>query len=276
MERYLASLRVDVGIPERIKFTAPCLFLHGLWCGSWMWQAMIGALCQRGWECWALDLRGRPGSRPVPTVGTIQLEDYAEDVVDVARALWGPPVICGHGLGALLAVLTASVIQPRALVLLSPLLPRTWGTGIRLPFPLTSLAVVPAVLGNRPLRPPRFSVARDFLFNTLPATLQAQLHRQLQPDSGAVVRTLARGQLPFPDRPPRCPTLVVHGGADRMSFPAVVQFLVSSCQADSRQYLHHGHWLTASGMAEQLAADVHRWLIHNLGESLLMPPEDEG
>src|SRR5687768_14261209 len=103
MERRLASLRADVSAPERVKFTAPLLLVHGLWAGSWVWQGAAGALSQRGWECWALDLRGRPGSRPVDDIGKVRLGDYVEDVVAAARALWAPPVVCGHDLGAVLA-----------------------------------------------------------------------------------------------------------------------------------------------------------------------------
>ncbi len=275
MERYLAALRAEVSAPDRIKFTAPCLLLHGLWSGSWMWQAVAGALSQRGWECWALDLRGRPGSRPVTAIGTIRLEDYVADITDATQGLWAPPVIWGHGLGALLAMLTAAEVQPRALVLLAPLLPRTWGAGIRPPFPLTNLAAVPALLWNRPLHPPRSSVARDFLFNTLPSTLQTQLHRQLQPDSGAVARTLTRGQVLLSDTQPRCPILIVRGSEDRMSSPAVVQYLTSRFRADCREYPHRGYWLTVSDLAERLVADVHRWLIQSLGEPLLIPQEDD-
>jgi pimeloyl-ACP methyl ester carboxylesterase len=275
METRLAALRAQVSAPERIKFTAPCLLLHGLWSGGWMWHAVAGALARRGWECWALDLRGRPGSRPVTAVGTVRLDDYAEDVTGAARALWAPPVICGHDLGALLAVLTAAVIRPRALILLAPVLPRVRGVKVRPPLPLASLAAVPALLWGRPLRPPRPAVARDFLFNALPPALQDQLHRRLQPDSGTVARALTRGQVCLPETPPRCPVLIARGGEDRMSSPAAVRHLASRLGADSREYPQHGHWLTAGSLAEKLAADVHRWLIQSLGESLLMPHEED-
>jgi pimeloyl-ACP methyl ester carboxylesterase len=275
MEKHLTSLRADVSAPERIKFTAPLVFLHSLWSGSWMWQEVTGAMSQRGWECWALDLRGRPGSRSVATMGTIQLEEYNEDVVTAAQSLWAPPVVCGHGLGALLALLTAEHLKPRALILLAPLLPRTWDAHIHPPLPLANLSAVPALLWSRPLRPPRWTIARDFLFNTLPLALQTRLHEQLQPDSGTVARALTRGQVPAPSPNLGCPLLIVRGSEDRMSHPAAIDWLTARFQADSREYRHQGHWLTISGQASQLVADLHRWLIHRLGESLLMPQEEE-
>src|SRR5438105_3770077 len=91
MERRLASLRAEVSAPERNKFTAPLLLLHGLWSGGWVWHEAAGALSQRGWECWALDLRGRPGSRPVEHLGRVAVAGYAEDVLLAAGTLWGAP-----------------------------------------------------------------------------------------------------------------------------------------------------------------------------------------
>src|SRR5436309_3388174 len=136
MEKRLATLRAAVSTPERSKFTAPLLLVHGLWSGSWMWQEVAGTLSQRGWEVWALDLRGRPGSRPVDTLGGVRLEDYVEDVVAAAQALWAPPVVCGHDLGALLALIAAAQVTPRALLLLAPVLPRAWVADGRPPLPL--------------------------------------------------------------------------------------------------------------------------------------------
>jgi pimeloyl-ACP methyl ester carboxylesterase len=274
MERTLTSLRADVSPPERSKFTAPLLLLHGLWSGGWMWRELAGAMSQRGWECWALDLRGRPGSRPVEAMGAIRLEDYVEDVIGAAQALWAQPVVCGHDLGALLALLAATRVRLRALILLAPLLPRAWVAGSRPLLPLVRLAAVPALLWGRPLYPPRRTVADDFLFNALPPPLQAQLHARLQPDSGAVARTLTRGQVQFPDVGGQCPMLVASGSEDRMS-AAAAHWLATRLQAEYREYPGQGHWLFVGEQGARLVTDLHRWLIMTLGEALLVPAEEE-
>lgn len=275
MERRLASLRAEVSAPERNKFTAPLLLLHGLWSGSWIWQEMAGALSQRGWECWALDLRGRPSSRTVETVGRIHLADYVEDVIVAAQHLWAPPVVCGHDLGALLALLAAAQVRPRALICLAPVLPHTWVAAGRPPAPLVHLAAVPALLWGRVLHPPGLDMARDFLFTTLPPAAQAQFHTRLQPDSGTVARTLTRGHVPFATAGVSCPVLVVSGGADRMSPATTARWLVNRLSAAHRHYPELGHWLFADGQWTRLSGDLHRWLIRTLGEALLVPAEEE-
>ncbi len=275
MERRLALLRAEVSAPERNKFTAPLLLLHGLWSGSWSWQEVAGALSQRGWECWALDLRGRPESRTVETIGRIPLEDYVEDVVTAAQHLWAPPIVCGHDLGALLALLAAAQVRPCALMCLAPLLPHAWVADGRPPAPLVRLSAVPALLWGRALHPPRLAMACDFLFNTLPPAAQAQLHVRLQPDSGIVARTLTRGHVAFPTAGVPCPVLVVSGGADRMSPPTTARWLADRLLAEHRDYPEHGHWLCAGEQGMRLTGDLHRWLIRTLGETLLVPEESE-
>jgi non-heme chloroperoxidase len=275
MEKLIASLRVEVSEPERNKFTAPFLLLHGLWTGSWMWREVAGALSQRGWECWAPDLRGRPGSRTAEAIGRVSLQDYVEDVVTVARHLWAPPIVWGHDLGALLALCTAAEIKSRALICLAPLLPHSWVRDGRPPAPLVRLAAVPALLWSRPLPPPPFGMARDFLFLTLPPSVQASLHARLQPDSGMVARALTRSQVPLPTESISCPVLIVSGGADHMSSPPMVRWLTERLGAEHYHYPEHGHWPLAGERWAKLVGALHRWLITTQGEALLVPQESE-
>lgn len=275
MERRLASLRAEVSMPERVKFTAPLLFLHGLWTGGWIWQEVAWALSQRGWESWALDLRGRPGSRPVTDIGKVRLEEYVEDVIVATRHLWASPIVCGYDLGALLALLAGPHLTPRALVCLAPLCPRSWIADGRPPLPLVRLPAVPALLWSRPLPPPRRRVAFDFLFNTLSRPEQRALQPRLAPDSGTVARTLLRSHVPFPEGGVTCPVLIVNGTADRMSPASASRWLAKRLHAEHREYLDQGHWLFTRSHSSQFVTDLHRWLIVTLGEALLVPPEEE-
>jgi pimeloyl-ACP methyl ester carboxylesterase len=239
-----------------------------------MWREMSAALSLRGWECWALNLRGRPGSRPVEAVGKIRLEDYVEDVVNTAQHLWAPPIVCGHDLGGLLALLTMGRINPRAVICLAPLLPRSWNENFRPPAPLVRFGAVPALLWGRPLSPPRLSMASDFLFNGLPPEVRAQLYSRLQPDSGMVVRALTREQIPFSTVEGSCPVLVMSGGADPMSPTIALRWLAQHLHAEHRDYPGQGHWFFSGEQGKTCAADLHRWLVRALGETLLVPPDE--
>jgi pimeloyl-ACP methyl ester carboxylesterase len=175
----------------------------------------------------------------------------------------------------LLVLLTAERTQSRALVCLAPLLPRGWSSNSVPPYPFMHLSAVLAQLRGRPLAPPRHRVACEFLFNTLSSTAQAQSIARLIPDSGTVVRTLTRTSLPLPRLNGQVPTLMLHGSEDRMSAPAAVRALASRWGVAYREYPGYGHWLPATEPSSGLVADVHRWLIQTIGESLLVPAEQE-
>jgi hypothetical protein len=60
-----------------------------------------------------------------------------------------------------------------------------------------------------------------------------------------------------------------------MSSAAACQWLVAHLQADQQTYPDLGYWLYSGPSAIRLATDVHRWIIQTLGDSLLVPPEEE-
>ena len=189
-------------------------------------------------------------------------------------------------LGALLALQAAARTTrhaPRALICSAPLLPRSWIPDERPALPLVRLPALPALLRGRPLAPPRFSMAQEFLFPGFTPALQEQLHTQLRPDSGTAVRTLTRSaqdtgnELKQPKSTPQCPLFVVRGERDRMSSATACEWLVAHLQADQHTYPGLGYWLYSGPSAISLVTDVHRWIIQALGEPLLVPPEeDEG
>ena len=281
MKQHLAALSAELSVPERNKFTAPLLLIHGLWTGSWMWQNIATALSLRGWECWALDLRGRPGSQSVSDIGKIRLEDHIEDVTTAIQQLWAPPVVWGADLGALIALQAAPRLisrAPRALICSAPLLPRSWIPHQRPALPLVRLSALPALLRGRSLFPPRLSMAQEFLFPGFTPALQKQLHTQLRPDSGTAVRTLTRhveNELKQPESTLHCPLFVVRGGRDRMSSALACEWLVAHLRADRHTYPDLGYWLYSGPSAITLVTDVHRWIIQALGDPLLAPAEEE-
>ena len=289
MRQQLATLGAELSVPERNKFTAPLLLIHGLWTGSWMWQNIATALSLRGWECWALDLRGRPGGPPFGStdIGKLRFEDYVEDVITAIQQLWAPPVVWGADLGALVALQAANrfisrtpntrhrLHAPRALIFSAPLLPRSWIPYERAPLPLVRLSALPALLWGRSLAPPRFSMAQEFLFPGFTPALQQQLHTQLRSESGTAVRAVTRGTFKQPEWTRKCPIYVVRGQRDRMSSAGAGDWLVDHLQADQHTYPDLGYWLYSGASAITLSTDVHRWIIQALGEPLLVPPEEE-
>jgi len=82
---------------------APLLFVHGSGHAAWCWREhFMPYAAERGFESFAVSLRGRGASGPPPAGARAggTLESHAEDVAAVARGLVGegrrPPVVVGH------------------------------------------------------------------------------------------------------------------------------------------------------------------------------------
>lgn len=239
MERRLGPLRAEHTRGEGGKFTVPVVLVHGLWETAAAWLPFVGYLSHRGWDCFALHLRG------AETVAMLRA-----DVQDAIAELDAAPVLIGHDLGALLALDVAA--QARAVVALAPLV-----------LPPVSRAP-PAALahaGNwitrwrgRALAPPRGRWRTDY--DSSGASLPAVLVRELRARPWPVAALGAR-----------VPALVLAGAQDSVTDPAAAQALATvvgaRCEIDDG-----GHALVGPGW-EARVSRIHRWAVRELGEDLL-------
>ena len=85
----------------------PVLFVHGLWAGAWLWERWLPVAADRGLDAWAVELRGRNGSRPVPDLGRVRIDGFVRDVRDALDRI-GPAVLIGHSMGGLVAQAAAA------------------------------------------------------------------------------------------------------------------------------------------------------------------------
>ncbi len=97
----------------------PVVLLHGGGQTRHAWAGTAAALAAAGWYAVAVDLRGH-GDSDWAEDGNYDRVRYADDVIEVARALATPPVLVGASLGgiaALLATHRSPAPVARALVL---------------------------------------------------------------------------------------------------------------------------------------------------------------
>ncbi|MBS0321893.1 MAG: alpha/beta fold hydrolase [Proteobacteria bacterium] len=111
--------------PERTRGTRPpLLFVHGGYCDAWCWEHyFLPWFAARGYRASALSLRGHGKSEGHDTLFGASLDDYAADVLHVARTLGDAPVLVGHSMGA---AVVERIIQRHALpgaALLAPIPP---------------------------------------------------------------------------------------------------------------------------------------------------------
>ena len=116
------GLKLERSNPEGRCRSDPILFVHGMWGGFWYWQDCLRFFFSRGYVCFAINLRGHHGSRPVPDIGKTSLRDYVEDIYDAARSLGGP-ILMGHSREGLLVLEAAELLSPPVVVDVIPAFP---------------------------------------------------------------------------------------------------------------------------------------------------------
>lgn len=103
--------------------TDTIFMIHGMWCGSWVWENYERFFENQGYDCVTTTLRHHdmnPQDDPDPQLGTTSLLDYAEDLEREIQQLGVTPIVMGHSMGGLLAQILASRGMAKALVLLAP------------------------------------------------------------------------------------------------------------------------------------------------------------
>ncbi|MEX2369152.1 MAG: alpha/beta hydrolase [Candidatus Paceibacterota bacterium] len=95
------------------------VLIHGSWGSAKMWMTYIKQLANKGWNVYAPDLRGH-GESDGQIAGTT-MDDYVADVhTSVTDNDLKNPVVIGHSMGGLVAVMYARDHSPAAVVAIDP------------------------------------------------------------------------------------------------------------------------------------------------------------
>lgn len=255
----IGGLRVAKAEPRGPSEGPPLLFVHGMWDGSWIWHNYLGFFPARGHACYALDLRGRAGSRSVPDVGKVRFEEYVEDARAVAETLVNP-VLVGHSAGGLVVQKLAEVLDPPAVVALVPAAPRGVFALATRELVVAALRHAPEILLGRPLMPGKEEMTRLQL-NNLPLEERDRVYGLQVPESGRQTFDIAVKGFPVDASKVRCPMLVVGADRDRITPPQVTRKIAKKYGADLRAYDGFAHMLLLEPGWEQVATDVADWLV---------------
>lgn len=114
-----AQLRI--GLDAQHAAAGPALLLiAGAYHGAWCYAGWLSACRSAGIACAALDYRGHgslAGTGLAPDTG---VEAYADDVVAAAQSFAAAPLLVGHSLGGLVAMVAAMRTPLAGLVLVAP------------------------------------------------------------------------------------------------------------------------------------------------------------
>lgn len=269
MEKWIGGLLVDASPPEKPKFRPPLVLVHGLWSGSWCWHPWATHFSNLGWECWAVNFRGRFEERAPQILKQLKFQDCVEDLKRVIRAAPFPPVLLAHSLGGLIAQQAAEEERLSALVLLSSLPPGKIKMITSHALRLLRLKYSPLIFFGRPFRLEQRDLRRSWLAS-LPESQRPDILKRMVPESSHLISEFFSRSVEVDPKRIRCPVLVVGGGEDRVVPMASMREMAQWLGADLKEYLNHGHWMMGEGGGEEVVRDIHRWIVQKLGEKILL------
>ncbi len=264
MEKSGAALPIDLYSPEREKYKAPLILIHGAWSSSTCWMPWATHFANLGWECRAVNLRGRFGDNAAAELKRLSFADCVSDVRQVIRAAPFPPIILAYDLGASIALAAAAEEKLSALVLLAPLAPEAEPPRavkllrlkyrpllfLRRPFPLDKRDFRKVWLASGD----EDDAGADCLVADAPALIDAFFTRA----------DIGRGKI-------ACPLLLAAARDDRIVAAAAQKALAARLGADFREYAG-GHWLIGAAGGEEVVRDLHRWIVQKAGGEILLEP----
>jgi len=208
-------LEVITQLPESRKKRSPILFVHGFWHGAWCWEEhFLPYFAQRGYACFAPNLRGHGGSAGAERLRWTSLADYVADVVAVAESLDSPPILIGHSMGGLIVQHYLQERRAPAAVLLASVPPTgLLSTTLRflIRHPLATLKAG-LMLSVYPLVATPALYRASFLSDGVSERDLHRLHARVQDDSFRALLDMVLLDLPQPRKVRGTPMLVL--GAD--------------------------------------------------------------
>ncbi len=248
----------------------PLFFIHGMWSTPATFARLRARFEALGHATFApaLPYHDRdPALPPVPELGQLTVEDYAQYLIAEVTKLPAPPVIIGHSMGGMLAQVVAARVDHAGLVLLA--------TAATAGVPALGLSPLRSVFGviskwgwwNQPtLMSPE--AARWSVYNTVPPEVATEEIATLVWDSGRVMAemtlpTLSKtGATKVDYARLNTPALVIVGTEDRITIPSISRATARKLTGtvDYHEITGSGHWLFWGDVEARVGGMIGDWL----------------
>lgn len=180
------------------------LFVPGAYHGAWCYAHYLDYFASAGLACAALDMRGHGALPQDASFSSATVADLGEDVASALDALEGPTIVVGHSMGALPALLAASLRPVAGVVLLAPSPPGD----------LPGALALPPVPGGAPRPPPPAKEIRARFLATTPDRDVREVARRLCAESPQVLNDRYLLRVAVPAASVTAPGLCLEAGLD--------------------------------------------------------------
>lgn len=244
---------------------APIIFVHGAFCGGWVFDDFAKVFAEAGHPVTAPDLPGHGADAPRRAAAGLSMSDYARAIAACADACGDRPVLIGHSMGGLVALLAAMRARVSGVVLLAPSAP--WGvTGSTMEEAVSAVSLYAFGAYWTQAIEPDYPTFRRFSVDRFARADRHSLYGRMRPESGrALFETLNWWLDPFMTTmvdPARigAPILAIAGERDVVHPPATIRETARRLGAGFRAMPQMSHWLPGEPGADAVATACIDWL----------------
>ena len=248
-------------IVDRAGESGPCIvFIHGSSGGSWYWHPFMEYFADRGYQCYAVNLRGHGPNPRLPDLGNVTVQDYVADVRGVLDEL-GETIVVGHSMGGAIAQVIAQDAPLKAAVFAASA--PVAGVKFHKPpmnvwFALHGLKSIPAMIRKTAIKP-GYRVAAKSVFNCVEPERQRELWQYLTPESATAAVEVLKGSVEAELRDVRIPMLTVVGSEDGTTVPEMAREIAEYQGTEFLELPDHGHMFMIEPGWEQCAERIEHW-----------------
>jgi pimeloyl-ACP methyl ester carboxylesterase len=247
--------------PRRAEGRPPVLFVHGAFAGAWCWaDHFLPYFAAQGYSAHALSLRGHGASAGRDHLDWHSINDYVDDVEEVAGQLPQAPILIGHSMGGLVVQKYLERAEVPAAVLMATVPPQGL-LSASMQFAIQSPDLFREI--NAVFHGGRTSA--DALRNVLfaqPIGIDAlqRYNRLMQPESQRAIWDMALFNLPQRWRMHVPPMLVLGGELDTLIPARFAEATANYYQTGAEIFPGMGHGMMLESGWEKVAARIVAWL----------------
>lgn len=245
--------------------SAPIIMVHGAFCGGWSFEAFKTPFEAAGYICNTPDLPGHEAGARTGAVAGVSMSDYARFIVAQIEACETPPILMGHSLGGLVALMAATKTRVSAIILLAPSAP--WGVASNsMEDAVTTLGMMGiSAYWGQAVDPDR-SVFEAYSVDRLPPIERKAAFDRLTPESGRALSEAINWWMdPFMTTSVTAsqitaPVLLIAGGRDRIQTASTVSQTAERYGAQLKVFPEMSHWVISEPGWKDVAQTCLAWI----------------